>query len=345
MRAGVFRGIRQVPIEDVPDPAPGPRDIVLAVRACGICGSDLHTYAQGLFAEVGQVMGHEFAGEVVEVGSEVEGIAVGDRVTGLPIQPCGDCRQCLEGREHLCETWTRRSIGYGIPGAFAERLWIPQAVLGRNVHKMPNELAFEDAALVEPLAVGVHAVGQAQPGPGDVALVLGLGTIGLQVAQVLLARGVAQVVGADLSPLRRSVAAQLGVTAVAGEDLGAAVSEAAGFRPIDVVFEATGAPALVQSALGIVRPGGTVVLIALYEQRAELDPTIVVQKELTVRGSAIYTPEEFNEAIELLASGQAKGEPLITHRWPLEDLGEAFEAQLEKDSAIKVMVTSDGGGD
>jgi threonine dehydrogenase-like Zn-dependent dehydrogenase len=145
--------------------------------------------------------------------------------------------------------------------------------------------------------------------------------------------------------LRRSVAGQLGVTAVAGEDLGAAVSEAAGFRPIDIVFEATGAPALVQSALEIVRPGGTVVLIALYEQRAELDPTIVVQKELTVRGSAIYTPEEFNEAIELLASGQAKGEPLITHRWPLEDLGEAFEAQLEKDSAIKVMVTSDGGGD
>ena len=107
MRAGVFRGVRQVPIEDVPDPSPGPRDIVLEVKACGICGSDL-------LAEEGQVMGHEFSGEVVEVGPEVEGIAVGDRVTGLPIQPCGDCRQCLEGRAHLCETWTRRSVGYGI---------------------------------------------------------------------------------------------------------------------------------------------------------------------------------------------------------------------------------------
>jgi (R,R)-butanediol dehydrogenase / meso-butanediol dehydrogenase / diacetyl reductase len=342
MRAGVFRGVRQVPIEDVPDPSPGPRDIVLEVKACGICGSDLHTYAQGMLAEEGQVMGHEFSGAVVEVGPEVEGIAVGDRVTGLPIQPCGDCRQCLEGRAHLCETWTRRSVGYGIPGAFAERLWIPQAVLGGNVHKLPDELAFEDAALVEPLAVGVHAVGQADPGPGDVALVLGLGTIGLQVAQVLLARGVEQVIGADLSPMRRSVARELGVTAVAGGDLGAAVPEAAGFRPIDVVFEATGAAQLVQGAFEIVRPAGTVVLIALYEERAELDPTIIVQKEITVRGSAIYTPDEFHEAIELLASGRAKGQPLITHRWPLEALGEAFEAQLEKNSAIKVMITSDG---
>ena len=344
MRAGVFRGVRQVPIEDVPDPTAGPKDIVLEVKACGICGSDLHTYAQGLFAEEGQVMGHEFAGEVVEVGPEVEGISVGDRVTGLPIQPCGDCRQCLDGRAHLCETWTRRSVGYGIPGAFAEQLWIPQAVLGANVHRMPDELAFEDAALVEPLAVGVHAVGQADPGPGDVALVLGLGTIGLQVAQVLLARGVDQVIGADLSALRRSVASQLGVTAVGGgDDLSGAVAEAAGFRPIDVVFEATGAPRLVQAALEIVRPAGTVVLIALYEERAELDPTMIVQKEITVRGSAIYTPDEFQEAIVLLASGRAQGQPLITHRWPLEDLGEAFEAQLEKDSAIKVMITSDRG--
>jgi (R,R)-butanediol dehydrogenase/meso-butanediol dehydrogenase/diacetyl reductase len=342
MRAGVFRGIRQVPIEDVPDPDPGPRDIVLDVKACGICGSDLHTYAQGLFAEEGQVMGHEFAGAVVHVGSEVEDIAVGDRVTGLPIQPCGDCRQCLDGREHLCETWTRRSIGYGIPGAFAERLWIPSAVLHRNVHKLPDELAFEDAALVEPLAVGVHAVGQAQAHSGQVALVLGLGTIGLQVAQVLLARGVERVIGADLAALRRSVAADLGVIPVAGGDLGAAVAEAAGFAPIDLVFEATGAPELVQAALELVRPAGTVVLIALYEDPAEFDPTIVVQKELTVRGSAIYTPEEFREAIELLASGRAKGQPLITHRHSLDELGDAFEVQLQKDAAIKVMVTPDG---
>jgi (R,R)-butanediol dehydrogenase / meso-butanediol dehydrogenase / diacetyl reductase len=337
MRAGVFRGVRQVPIEDVPDPTLGPRDIVLDVKACGICGSDLHTYLAAQLAEVGQVMGHEFSGEVVEVGAEVEGIAVGDRVTGPPIQPCGACGACRDGRSHLCETWTTRSIAYGLPGGFAERLRIPDATLDENVCKLPRSLTFEDGALVEPLAVGVHAVGRADPRPGDVAVVLGLGTIGLQVAQVLLARGLTQVIGADLSPLRRAVAAELGVRAVSADELAAV----AGGQPVDVVFEATGAPALVQSAMELVRPAGTVVLIALYEEPAQIVPTLAVQKELTVRGSAIFTPEEFREAIALLASGKVRGEPLITHRLALEDLGAAFEAQLDKDAAIKVMVTAD----
>jgi (R,R)-butanediol dehydrogenase/meso-butanediol dehydrogenase/diacetyl reductase len=335
MRAGVFRGIRQVPIEDVPDPRPGPRDVVLDVKACGICGSDLHTYVAAQLAAVGQVMGHEFSGEVAEIGGEVEGIVVGDRVTGPPIQPCGECAACLAGRRHLCETWTTRSIAYGLPGAFAERVRIPDATLGDNVFKLPDPMTFEDGALVEPLAVGVHAVGRADTGPGDVALVLGLGTIGLQVAQVLLARGLTDVIGADLSALRRSVAEELGVRAVSGDELAAA----AGGRPIDVVFEATGAPALVQGAMELVRPAGTVVLIALYEEPAQIVPTLAVQKELTVRGSAIFTPGEFEEAVELLAAGKVRGRPLITHRLALEDLGAAFEAQLDKDAAIKVMIS------
>ena len=335
MRAGVFRGIRQVPIEDVPDPRPGPRDVVLDVKACGICGSDLHTYVAAQLAAVGQVMGHEFSGEVAEVGGEVDGIAVGDRVTGPPIQPCGDCAACRAGRRHLCETWTTRSIAYGLPGAFAERVRIPDATLGDNVFKLPDPMTFEEGALVEPLAVGVHAVGRADTGSGDVALVLGLGTIGLQVAQVLLARGLTDVIGADLSPLRRSVAEELGVTAVSGDELAAA----AGGRPIDVVFEATGAPALVQGAMELVRPAGTVVLIALYEEPAQIVPTLAVQKELTVCGSAIFTPAEFEEAVELLAAGKVRSRPLITHRLALEDLGAAFEAQLDKDAAIKVMIS------
>src|SRR5919204_4952129 len=242
MRAGVFRGIRQVPIEDVPDPEPGPRDIVLDVKACGICGSDLHTYAEGLLASPGQVMGHEFAGEVVAVGAAVAGIAVGDRVTALPIQPCGACERCREGNRHLCEVWTTRSIGYGLPGGFAERLRIPDAVLDDNVHRLPDALGFEDGALVEPLAVGVHAVGRATIRPGDMALVLGLGTIGLQVAQVLRARGVERVIGADLSPLRRAVASELGVTAVAGDDLGTAIASAAGGPQGPALFWGGGGP-------------------------------------------------------------------------------------------------------
>ena len=137
---------------------PGPSDIVLDVKACGICGSDLHTYLEGALVQPGQVLDTQFAGEVIEVGNAVSGISVGDRVTGIPIQPCGDCRRCREGLGHLCEHMHETGIGFGIPGAFADRLRIPNATLGVNTHLLPEELTFEDGASVEPLAIGVHCV-------------------------------------------------------------------------------------------------------------------------------------------------------------------------------------------
>jgi (R,R)-butanediol dehydrogenase / meso-butanediol dehydrogenase / diacetyl reductase len=341
MRAGVFRGARRMPLEQVPDPVAGPRDIVLDVRACGVCGSDLHTYTEGLLAPVGQILGHEFAGEVIRVGGDVEGLSVGDRVTGLPIQPCGTCRRCRTNAAHLCEVWNTRSIAYGLPGAFADQLRIPDAVAGHNVHVLPVDVSFEDGALVEPLAVAVHAVREARPRPGDAAVVLGLGTIGLQTAQVLLAEGASPVIGVDLSAFRRNLAEKLGVTVIDGAaDVKAAIERHLGQREVDVVFEASGAPALVQRAIELVRPRGVVLVVALYEHVAEVDATLMVQKELSVRGSAMVTPENFQDAIDLLATGKVAGQPLITHRLPLERLGEAFETQLDKDTAMKVMVTS-----
>ncbi|MGP4014498.1 zinc-dependent alcohol dehydrogenase [Saccharopolyspora sp. 5N708] len=322
-------------IEQVPDPVAGPADIVLDVRACGVCGSDLHTYTQGMFTGLGQIMGHEFAGEVVSVGADVADISPGDRVTGLPIQPCGACRRCREQVGHLCEVWNTRSIAFGLPGAFAERLRIPDAVLGRNVHRLPDAVSFDAGALVEPLAVAVHAVRQAELRPVQSAVVLGLGTIGLHVAQVLLAEGASPVIGVDRSPLRRSIAEQLGVTALAD------VADVPGDPEIDIVFEVTGAPALVAQAAEIARPRGTVLIVALYEEPARLDPTRLVHKELTVRGSAMVTPDDFRDAIDLLATGRAQAEPLITHRKPLAELGAAFDAQLDADQAVKVVVVND----
>jgi (R,R)-butanediol dehydrogenase/meso-butanediol dehydrogenase/diacetyl reductase len=334
MRAGVFRGIRRVPVEEVPEPVAGPADIVLGVRACGVCGSDLHAYTTGLFTEIGQVMGHEFAGEVVEAGSRVENIAPGDRLTALPIQPCGECRRCREGAGHLCEVWNTRSVAFGLPGAFAERVRIPDAVLGGNVHRLPDRVTMEAGALVEPLAVAVHAVRRAAPAPGRVAVVLGLGTIGLQIAQTLLARGVS-VVGVETSALRRKVAADLGVEVVADA---AAVEDHLGDREADLVFEVTGAPALARRAVEVVKPRGLVMVVALYEEPVPFDATLVVQKEVSLRGSAMVTPDDFRDAIDLLATGTAKSEPLITRRMGLDRLGEAFEAQLDASATVKVMI-------
>jgi (R,R)-butanediol dehydrogenase / meso-butanediol dehydrogenase / diacetyl reductase len=341
MRAGVFRGAGSMLVEEVPEPVAGPRDIVLDVQACGVCGSDLHVFRDGAGARVGQIMGHEFAGAVLDVGREVDGVAVGDRLTGLPIQPCGQCHRCRRGDGHLCERWTTRSIAFGLPGAFAERLRIPDVVVGTNVHRLPATASYTDGALIEPLAVAVHAVDQAAPVPGQAAVVIGLGTIGLQVGQALRAAGAAPVLGVDPSPLRRAVAERLGMVAIDGtpDALDAALHAHVGEREVDVVVEASGVSALVGRALGIVRPRGTVVLVALYHRPAELDVMDAVKREITVRGSANVTPADFRRAIDLLAAGTVEMDPLISHRLPLAEIDAAFRAQLDPLTSVKVMIS------
>jgi (R,R)-butanediol dehydrogenase / meso-butanediol dehydrogenase / diacetyl reductase len=335
MRVGVYRGVRSIAVEEVPEPVAGPSDVVLDVKACGICGSDLHTYLEGALVQPGQVLGHEFAGEVVAVGSAVSGIALGDRVTGIPIQPCGECRRCGEGLGHLCEHMHETGIGFGIQGAFADRVRIPNAALGVNTHLLPDELSFEDGASVEPLAVAVHCVRRSGARAGQAAFVFGLGTIGLHVAQVLLAQGVAPVVGIDLAELRREKAAELGIVVLDSLDGLAAVL---GGRELDHVFECTGVPALVQGSIDLVRPRGTVTIVALYDRTATIDPMVLLHKEATIVAGAMVTPEDFADSLELLRSGKAVGEPLVTHRERLADLPAAFELQCDKARTIKVMV-------
>jgi (R,R)-butanediol dehydrogenase / meso-butanediol dehydrogenase / diacetyl reductase len=345
MLAGVFRGPGKMPVEEVPEPVAGPRDVVLDVRACGVCGSDLHAFVGGHSTPPGQIMGHEFAGAVLDVGREVDGVAVGDRLTGLPIQPCGRCRRCLGGAAHLCEVWTTRSIAFGLPGAFAERLRIPDVVLGGNVHRLPDGADFTDGALVEPTAVAAHAVAQAQPPAGEPAVVLGLGTIGMQVGQVLLAAGAGPVIGVDLSPLRREVGARLGMTTIDGAGgisaVRAGLHTHIGEREVAVVVEASGAAPLVPQAIDLVRPRGTVVLVALYHRLSEFDAMVAVQREVTIRGSANVTSADFREAITLLEQGRVRMQPLITHRLPLAEVEEAFRLQADAGTSVKVMVTQD----
>ncbi|AEA25884.1 zinc-binding dehydrogenase [Pseudonocardia benzenivorans] len=348
MRAGVFRGKGRIEVEDVPDPVAGPDDVVLDLYGCGVCGSDIGQFRSGT-ARAGQVMGHEFAGTVVEVGSRVQGIVEGDRLTGLPIQPCGDCRRCRAGLAHLCERWTTRSIAFGLPGGFAERLHIPAARLGHNVHRLPDlpggaGAALEAGTLVEPLSVAVHAVRLADAGPGRSAVVTGLGTIGLQAAQTLRAKGCTPVIGVDPSPLRRSVAEGLGIVTVdptVGEEaLAGTLSALTGEAEADIVVEASGVGALVAGAIEIVRPRGTVVLVALYHSPATIEPMRAVQREVVLRGSANVTPEDFRDSLELVGSGAVATAPLISHRMPLERVQEAFEAQLDARASVKVLVTT-----
>jgi 2-desacetyl-2-hydroxyethyl bacteriochlorophyllide A dehydrogenase len=345
MKAAVFKGIRDIRVEDVAEPEAGPGDIVVEVSTCGICGSDLHSYLHGAFVAPGQVMGHEFAGAITAAGDQVRGLAVGDRVTASPIVACGHCPRCREGRFNLCaEAWTT-GIAYGRPGAFAERVRIPNSVAGENVFKLGPDVSDEAAATVEPLAVAVHAVRLTGDVSGATALVLGLGTIGQQVLQVLKARGAARVIGVDLSALRIATANELGAEAVSGEG-GIEQALAAVLGPddeIDMVFECSGAPPLATAAIDIVKGGGTIVVLALYDDPISFNPTMLVQKEIRLQGSIAYTSEDFREAVELITSGAAQAAPLITQRESLDSVTEAFEVQLEKDRSLKVLVNPGQG--
>ena len=340
MKTAVFKGVEKLEIEDAPRPEPGSADVVVKVRACGICGSDLHSYLQGSFVEPGQVMGHEFAGEVVQMGQAVRGLSVGDRVTALPIVPCMECARCREGRINLCERAWTTAIAYGRPGAFAEYVNVAEAVPGHNVFALGGDISDEAGALLEPLAVAVHAVRLAEPVQHATALVLGLGTIGQLVLQVLRARGAGRILATDISQVRLDAASASGAETVDGKDglARALASFVGGEDEVDVVFECTGVPELAGVAIDVVRPGGTIVVLALYDDPMTLNPSVIVQKEIRLQGSIAYTTEDFRDAVELLRSGVAQVTQLITHREPLERIGEAFGTQLRKGESIKVLV-------
>jgi 2-desacetyl-2-hydroxyethyl bacteriochlorophyllide A dehydrogenase len=346
MKAAVFEGVRNVQIRTIPDPVPTADDIVLRVRTCGICGSDLHSYTTGAFIRPGQVMGHEFCGEVVEVGPNVRGIGVGDRVTAMPFVACYACPPCARGEYHLCDNLAGHVIAYGLPGAFAEYLRVPRATLDRNVFRLPEAISDIAGATVEPLAVAVHAVQTARPALGARVVVVGAGLIGQCMIQVLKAAGVGAVVVSEVSASRADVARRFGADAVVdptGGEFIARVAEVVGAgrggrgAAADVVFDCAGVPAAFAQALTLVRPGGTLAITALYEEPVQFDPSRIVWREIRIVGTLGYQ-HEFPQAIELLRSGKVRTEPLVTDRFSLDQTNEGFQRQLAKNQAMKVMI-------
>jgi 2-desacetyl-2-hydroxyethyl bacteriochlorophyllide A dehydrogenase len=346
MKAAVFEGVRDVQVRRIPEPAATADDIVLRVKTCGICGSDLHSYTTGAFVKPGQVMGHEFCGEVVEVGQNVRGVGVGDRVTAMPFVACYACPPCVRGEYHLCDNLAGHVIAYGLPGAFAEYVRVPRAVLGRSIFKLPAEINDLTGATVEPLAVAVHAVETARPAFGARVVVIGAGLIGQCMIQVLKAAGVGAVVVSEVSATRAEVARRFGADAVVDPTAGdflARVAEIVGRgrrgrgAAADVVFDCAGVPAAFTQALTLVRPGGTLAITALYEDPVQFDPSRVVWREVRIVGTLGYR-HEFPQAIELLRSGRVRTEPLVTDRFALDQANEGFQRQLAKDQAMKVMI-------
>jgi 2-desacetyl-2-hydroxyethyl bacteriochlorophyllide A dehydrogenase len=336
MKAAVMHGAKDIRPQIVPDPVLEPHGVIIKVRACGICGSDLHIYKRD---EHGTIFGHEFSGDVVAVGANVTGIRPGMRVTAVGFKPCGKCFWCAQGKGHRCSDMAL--LGYQFPGAMAEYVHVPFATLGRTVFPLPDELSYEDAASVEPLSISYFSVSRAQPKPDETTAVLGLGVIGLYAIQVLKSFGVAKIVASGRREARLQAAAQCGADVVidaALQDATAAAMAATAKMGVNTVVECAGTQATFDQAVAMTRGGGKIMLVGVYEQPLVWEPLPVISKNLSLIGCL---GGNFPGAIELLRSRKVSARPLITHRFSLDQAAEAFRTQLQDSSAIKVMFTID----
>jgi (R,R)-butanediol dehydrogenase/meso-butanediol dehydrogenase/diacetyl reductase len=337
MKAAVFREVgKKLSIEEVPEPEPGDRDLVVEVRACGICGSDLHVSELSGALPAGAIMGHEFAGEVVEVGAEARAdFEVGDRVCPLPYISCGRCAACLTGNGGHCPDI--QAIGLGqLPGAYAERI----RVGARQTLHLPDAVSMREGALVEPLSVGLHAVAQVKLEPGAGVLVLGAGPIGLSTALWARFFGARTVAVSEKVAARLELAEKFGATHLidaSRQDVAAAFEEAAGRQP-DVIFECVGVPGMLQQCITLAPMKGRVVVAGVCMQSDILVPVLAVLKEISFHFVLGYSRQEFQLTIDMLGRDRIRGEPMLTDSIGLAELPEAFEALKRPTSQCKVIL-------
>jgi len=321
MKAMLLSDYKQLEITQLPEPDIGPDEVLVRVKACGICGSDIHGFDGSSGRRIPPlVMGHEASGVVAQVGSNVADLAEGDRVTFDSMVSCGRCFFCRRGRANLCDD--RRVLGvscgdYRRHGAFAEFVAVPQHI----VYKLPDALSFQHAAMVEPVSVAVHAAHLAPIRLGDTAVVIGTGMIGLLVVQTLKAAGCGEILAVDLADEKIELACRLGASAGLNPeqtDVQQEILARTAGRGADIAVEAVGATRPVQTAIETVRKGGSVVLVGNLSPQVELPLQSVVTREITLYGSCASS-NEYPACIEMLARGAVEVDPLITALSSLEE--------------------------
>jgi threonine dehydrogenase-like Zn-dependent dehydrogenase len=336
MRAAVLRDGRMVYRDDVPEPIPEAGQVLVGVRACGICGSDLHFAAYG--AQVLEMsdrvaggtgamhvdldhdifMGHEFSAEILEAGPDTETHPPGTLVTSLPVL------LSAKGVEPI--VYSNSTVG-----GYAERMLLSAPLL----LPIPNGLDFKHASLTEPMAVGLHAVNKSNIAPGETALVLGCGPIGIAIIASLRARGVESIVASDFSPRRRELATAMG----AHQTLDAAQGSPFDTVKPAVVFEAVGVPGIIDDVLLRARPGTRLVVAGVCMQPDTVHPFFAIAKEINVQFVLAYTPEEFGDSLRALAEGDIDATPLITGEVGLDAVGAAFDDLADPERHCKILVT------
>jgi (R,R)-butanediol dehydrogenase/meso-butanediol dehydrogenase/diacetyl reductase len=335
MKATIFHGAYSIEIASVPTPTPERDEVLIKVRYCGICGSDVEAYQSGMY-EPGLVIGHEFSGQIVQVGEGVRGWQVGERVTANGTIPCGRCWFCHHGLASLCEDLYMPGVTHD--GAMAEYVKVP----ARGLHLLPQGVTYRQAALVDPLACALHGVRRSQLKPGDRALVLGAGPIGLLVLQCALLAGAREVYVSEMSPKRAELARRLGAREVFDphrDNLYVALDALTERRGPDLVFVCAGAPAAFQDAVTLVRRGGQIVALGICEEPVEADFMTIAMNELSVQGS-YAGHEEYPMALDYIAQGRVDVESLVSHEIALEEVVEkGFEVLARPGmEAVKILV-------
>lgn len=326
MNALLLTAPSQLELTEFETPTAQADEVLIRVRACGICGSDIHGWdGSSGRRQTPLIMGHEAAGEIAAIGANVADLTIGERVTFDSTIYCGKCPPCERGDVNLCDD--RRVLGvspdtYKQHGAFAEYVVVP----ARIVHRLPDTLSYDQAAFAEPVSIALHAVNRGNVSPSDTAVVIGSGMIGMLVIQALRAAGIEKVIAVDREPTRLAMAAQLGATSTVdatAADTAEQIRALTGGRGADVLFEVVGIEPTVNLAIDVARDGARLVLVGNLAASISFPLQQIVTREISVLGSCACAGE-YPQSLELIASGQVKVDPLIAATAPLADGADWF---------------------
>jgi L-iditol 2-dehydrogenase len=337
MRQAVMTAPGVIEFRQVEPESPKPDEVLIHVQRIGVCGSDIHVY-HGLHPYTGYpvVQGHEVAGIVAGVGANVRGFAPGEAVGFMPQVTCGECYPCRHGMYHICDHL--KVMGFQTNGAAQDYFAVP----AQMVIKLPAGISLDQAAMVEPLSVAVHALRRGGGAQGKKVLVLGAGTIGNLVGQAARATGAAGVIVTDLSDYKLAMARRVGLPQAVNtqqQDLGAAILDVFGPDKADLILECVGAQGTISQAVDLARKGSTIVVVGVFGKKPVVDLGLVQDRELSLVGTLMYQKADYEQAITLIDQGLVQLDPLITHRFAFENYLQAYQAiEASHGEYMKVMI-------
>ena len=340
MKVASYHGVNDIRYEDMPALSPGPGELLVKVRACGLCGTDISKMREGIIPTP-VVLGHEVAGDIAGKGEGADGFNPGDRVVVSHHLPCFVCRFCRRGSHSQCDEFKAQNIA---PGGFSEYIIVKSNAVKKATFRIPDKISYEEACFTEPLACCLRAYERCGVRIGDTVMIIGMGSVGLGHLQMARLFGAGKTIAADRIDSRLALAVKFGADLtlnVDRDDIRKEVGEFTGSRGADAVIVAAGGVVALQESFGVVSRGGKIVVFAGCppDTTLKINPEIIYHSEITLIGSYSSTPAEQAAALELISAGKINVRDLITHRFKLSELGKAVETAIEARDSLKIIIS------